>query len=238
MNIAIIGYGKMGQTIERIARSRGHNIALIKDETPAASELKNIDVAIDFSFPNAAFNNIKVCLENGVRVVSGTTGWLENYPKAVEICNQNQNGFIYASNYSVGVNLFFKLNKILAQMMAPHLNEYTVETEEIHHNQKLDAPSGTAITLAEGIIENTSLTDWYLVGEESKENAVPIKAKRIGVIPGTHSIHYESVVDSIEIKHTAHTREGFALGAVVAAEWLNGKVGVFDMQDVLGLKGL
>lgn len=237
MNIALLGYGKMGQTIEKIAKERGHQVILIKDDSPVKEELQNVDVAIDFSVPSSAFNNIRLCLENQVRVVSGTTGWLDQYEEASQICLQNKGGFIYASNFSVGVNIFFQLNKILAKMMAPH-KEYQVEMEEIHHTQKLDAPSGTAITLAEGIIEKTSYTDWYLKGSEPKSNAIPIQDKRIGIIPGTHHIHYFSDIDSIEIKHTAHRREGFALGAVVAAEWLLDKTGVFDMQDVLNLKNL
>ncbi len=237
MNIALLGYGKMGQAIEKIAKERGHQIVLIKDESPTKEELQNVEVAIDFSVPSSAFNNIRLCLENNVKIVSGTTGWLHQYEDAVQICQQNKGGFIYASNFSVGVNIFFQLNQILAKMMAPH-PEYQVEMEEIHHTQKLDAPSGTAITLAEGIIENTSYADWYLKGTTPKQNAIPIQDKRIGIIPGTHHIHYFSDVDSIEIKHTAHRREGFALGAVVAAEWLLNKTGVFDMQDVLNLKNL
>ncbi len=237
MNIALLGYGKMGQAIEKIAKTRGHQIVLTKEETPTKEELQNIDVAIDFSTPEAAFDNIKTCLENHVKIVSGTTGWLEKYNQAVTICNQNNGSFIYASNFSVGVNIFFQLNQILAKMMAPH-NEYQVEMEEIHHTQKLDAPSGTAITLANGIIENSHYSDWYLEGTTPKENAIPIKDKRIGIIPGTHYIHYQSDIDSIEIKHTAHKRDGFALGAVIAAEWLQEKTGVFDMQDVLNLKNM
>ena len=154
MNIALLGYGKMGQAIEQIAKKRGHEIVLIKQESPTPPELTNVDLAIDFSIPESAFKNIKICLENNVKIVSGTTGWLDQYSEAKNICAKHQGGFIYASNFSVGVNLFFQLNKILAKMIAPH-KEYNVEIEEIHHTQKLDAPSGTAITLAEGIIENT-----------------------------------------------------------------------------------
>ncbi len=237
MNIALLGYGKMGRTIEKIAKKRKHQIVLIKDKKTTKEELQNVDVAIDFSIPKAAFENIKVCLENQIRIVSGTTGWLKKYDEAVTICKKNNGGFLYASNFSVGVNLFFQLNQMLAKMIAPH-NEYQVEIEEIHHTQKLDTPSGTAITLANGIIENSDYTDWYLKGTQPKENAIPIQDKRIGIIPGTHHIHYYSDIDSIEIKHTAHKRDGFALGAVIAAEWLQGKTGVFDIQDVLNLKNM
>ncbi|MFV0531095.1 MAG: 4-hydroxy-tetrahydrodipicolinate reductase [Flavobacteriales bacterium] len=235
MNIALLGYGKMGKTIEKIAKERLHQIVLIKDETPAKEELENIDVAIDFSFPESAFENIKICLENHIKVISGTTGWLEKYDEAVKLCKKNQGSFLYASNFSVGVNIFFQLNQLLAKMMASH-HEYQVEMEEIHHTQKLDAPSGTAITLANGIIKNTTYSDWYLKGTPPKENAIPIQDKRVGIVPGTHLIHYYSDIDSIEIKHTAHKREGFALGAVIAAEWLQDKTGVYDMSDVLDLK--
>jgi len=236
MKIALIGYGKMGKTIEQIALKRGHEIVLIKKDTPKKQELIKTEIAIDFSVPQAAFDNIKICLENGIRVVSGTTGWLSKYEEAVKICKNKKCGFVYASNFSVGVNIFFNLNKRLAKMMSSH-KEYQVEMEEIHHTQKQDAPSGTAITLAKGIIEkNTNYSDWYLRSKTPKENAIPVQSKRIGIIPGTHAIHYYSDIDSIEIKHTAHRRDGFALGAVIAAEWLYDKTGIFNMQDVLGLK--
>ena len=233
MKIALLGYGKMGKVIEQIALDRGHEIVLKKDQNNTFDGLENADVAIDFSIPDSAVTNISTCLENGIPVISGTTGWLADYQNMVDLCQKNNGSFIYASNFSLGVNVFFELNDYLAKMMA-NLKQYQVSMEEIHHTQKLDAPSGTAITLAEGIIKNTNYTQWTL--ENPKANEIQIEAKRIENVPGTHSIFYDSTVDQIEIKHTAHSREGFALGAVVAAEWLVGKKGVFSMKDVLGLE--
>jgi 4-hydroxy-tetrahydrodipicolinate reductase len=232
MKIALLGYGKMGKVIERIALERGHEIVLKKDQDTPFDGLKNADVAIDFSVPDSAVANISECLNNGIPVISGTTGWLTNYPKMVQLCEEKNGSFIYGSNFSLGVNVFFELNEYLAKMMA-NLKQYNVSMEEIHHTQKLDAPSGTAITLAEGIIKNTNYANWTL--ETPISNEIHIDAKRIENVPGTHSIFYDSEVDQIEIKHTAHSREGFAFGAVIAAEWLIGKKGVFTMKDVLGL---
>ncbi|MDY8137643.1 4-hydroxy-tetrahydrodipicolinate reductase [Aquimarina sp. 2201CG5-10] len=232
MNIALLGYGKMGKTIEKIAIERGHTIVLKVDKDDKDYDVSVADVAIDFSIPSAAVNNITNCFNAGVPVISGTTGWLQYYEGIVALCDKKQGGFIYASNYSLGVNLFFELNKKLANMMNP-VEGYSVTMEEIHHTQKLDAPSGTAITLAEGIIENSDKKAWQL--DNGDDNTIPIHAKRIENIPGTHTVTYTSGVDDIEIKHTAHNRSGFALGAVVAAEWLHGKKGVFTMKDVLGL---
>ncbi len=232
MNIALLGYGKMGKTIEKIAIERGHTIVLKADKDDTAYDVSVADVAIDFSIPTAAVNNISNCFNAGVPVVSGTTGWLDQYDEMVALCNEKKGGFIYASNYSLGVNLFFELNKKLAKMMHP-VEGYDVHMEEIHHTQKLDAPSGTAITLAEGVIDNTAKQAWKL--DQGDENTIPIVAKRIEDVPGTHTVTYTSEVDDIEIKHTAHNRQGFALGAVVAAEWLHGKTGIFGMKDVLGL---
>lgn len=232
MKIALLGYGKMGKVIERIAIERGHQIVLKKDESNTFEGLSNADVAIDFSVPKAAVDNISNCFHANVPVVSGTTGWLEHYEEMITLCNEKQGGFISSSNFSLGVNLFFELNDYLAKIMAPYTS-YSVAMEEIHHTQKLDAPSGTAITLAEGIIRQMDYTNWTL--ETPISNEIHIEAKRIENIPGTHSIFYDSEVDQIEIKHTAHSREGFALGAVVAAEWLLGKKGVFTMKDVLGI---
>lgn len=233
MKIALLGYGRMGKEIEKIAISRGHEIVIKKDQGDTV-DIKLADVAIDFSVPSAAFDNISLCLYNGVPVVSGTTGWLEKYDEAVELCNQNKGGFIYASNFSLGVNIFFEINKQLAKMM-DQVSDYTTTIEEIHHTKKLDAPSGTAITLAEGIIENSKKSAWELDGDVNNEKIIPITAKRIPDVPGTHTISYDSEVDSIEIKHTAHSRKGFALGAVIAAEWIIGKSGVFSMRDVLNI---
>lgn len=232
MKIALLGYGKMGKVIEKIALERGHEIVLKKDHDSTFAGIENADVAIDFSVPDSAVVNISECLNNGIPVISGTTGWLTDYPKMVELCNAKNGSFIYGSNFSLGVNVFFELNEYLAKMMA-NLKQYNVSMEEIHHTQKLDAPSGTAITLAEGVIKHTDYANWTL--ETPISNEIHIEAKRIESVPGTHSIFYDSEVDQIEIKHTAHSREGFALGAVIAAEWLVGKKGVFTMKDVLGL---
>jgi len=232
MNIALLGYGRMGKTIEKIATERGHTIVLTVDKDDNEYDVSVADVAIDFSIPSAAVDNITNCFNAGVPIVSGTTGWLDHYDQIISLCKEKDGGFIYASNYSLGVNLFFELNKKLAKMMNP-IEGYDIHMEEIHHTQKLDAPSGTAITLAEGVIENTSKNAWQL--DEGDDKTVAITAKRIENVPGTHTVTYASAVDDIEIKHTAHNRQGFALGAVVAAEWLSGKTGVFGMKDVLGL---
>ncbi len=232
MKIALLGYGKMGKVIEKIALERGHSIVLKKSSTDSFEGLKNADVAIDFSVPNVAIAHISECLNNNIPVISGTTGWLDDYEKMVELCKTNNGSFIYGSNFSLGVNIFFELNNYLAKMMS-NLKQYNVSMEEVHHTQKLDAPSGTAISLAKGILENSDYTNWTL--ENPKQNEIKIDAKRIENVPGTHSIFYDSEVDQIEIKHTAHNREGFALGSVIAAEWLLGKKGVFTMKDVLGI---
>ena len=232
MKIALLGYGKMGQTIERIALERGHEIVLKKDEFNTYEGLSNADVAIDFSIPMVAVSNISSCFHANVPVISGTTGWLEDYDEMVALCVAKNGAFISSSNFSLGVNLFFELNEYLAKMMSK-FNSYQVEMEEIHHTQKLDAPSGTAISLAKGVIENSAYTKWTIDNPKPKE--IHIEAKRIENIPGTHTVTYNSIVDSIEIKHTAHNRDGFALGAVIAAEWIVGKKGVFTMKDVLEL---
>jgi 4-hydroxy-tetrahydrodipicolinate reductase len=233
MKIALLGYGKMGQVIERIAQQRGHEIVLKKDENNTYEGLSNADVAIDFSVPTAAVPNISNCFLANVPVISGTTGWLEQYDEMVALCIAKNGAFISSSNFSLGVNIFFEINEYLAKMMAK-LDNYSIEMEEIHHTQKLDAPSGTAISLAKGVIENSNYTNWTL--DTPTENQIQIEAKRIGTVPGTHTVTYNSAVDSIEIKHTAHNREGFALGAVIAAEWIVGQHGVFTMKDVLELK--
>ena len=233
MKIALLGYGKMGKVIERIALERGHEIVLKKDEFNTYDGLSTADVAIDFSVPMAAVENISSCFQANVPVVSGTTGWLERYDEIIALCNEKKGGFISSSNFSLGVNLFFELNDYLAKIMAPY-NSYSVAMEEIHHTQKLDAPSGTAISLANGVIENSNYTKWTL--DKPAANEIQIEALRVEDVPGTHTVTYNSNVDSIEIKHTAHNREGFALGAVIAAEWLAGKQGVFTMKDVLNLE--
>ncbi|WP_034044486.1 4-hydroxy-tetrahydrodipicolinate reductase [Wocania ichthyoenteri] len=233
MNIALLGYGKMGKTIEQIAIKRGHNIVLTVDKDDTDYDITKADVAIDFSIPDVAFNNISNCINNNVPVISGTTGWLHKYNDALNLCKEKDGAFIYASNYSLGVNIFFELNKTLAKMMSA-LKQYNVSMEEIHHTQKLDAPSGTAISLADGIIsQHEGFDNWKL--DENGEKVIPITAKRIENVPGTHTVSYESEVDSISIEHVAHNRQGFALGAVVAAEWIVGKTGVFTMNDVLNI---
>jgi len=234
MKIALLGYGRMGKTIEKFALERGHEIVLKVDEHTQSYDITKADVAIDFSIPSVAFNNISTCLNNNVPVVSGTTGWLDKFDEASELCNNNNGGFIYASNFSLGVNIFFELNEYLAKMMR-NLSQYEISMEEIHHTKKLDAPSGTAITLAEGIIKHTNKNNWAL-DVTNNETEIPIVAKLIPDVPGTHSVEYKSAVDSIEIEHIAHSRDGFALGAVIASEWLVGKIGIFTMKDVLGLK--
>jgi 4-hydroxy-tetrahydrodipicolinate reductase len=232
MNIGLFGYGKMGKMIEKIAIQRNHYIVAKIDVDTKEIDYSAMDMAIDFSSPEAAFNNIKGCLEHNIPVISGTTGWLNDYEKIISYCKQKNGAFIYASNFSLGVNLFFQLNSYLAKMMNS-LPEYKVSIEEIHHLQKLDAPSGTAISLAEDIIDNSAYEGWLL--EKSLDDNIPIISKRIADEYGTHIVSYENEVDEIVIKHKAHNREGFALGAIVAAEWLSGKKGVFSMQDVLNL---
>ena len=231
MKIALLGYGRMGKTIEKLAVERGHSVVKKIDQGDTY-DFPDADVAIDFSVPDAAVDNISMALKSGVPVVSGTTGWLDRYPEMVALCKENNGAFIYASNFSVGVNIFFELNKKLAQMMKA-LDSYNVSMTEVHHIHKLDAPSGTAITLAEGIIEESSKTDWILGNEES--NKITIKAVREAEVPGTHTITYQSDVDEIMIEHKAHSRNGFALGAIIAAEWLKDKKGVHTMKDVLNL---
>ncbi len=233
MKIALFGYGKMGKTIERLAIKRGHSIVAKIDKNLRDGNFTNADVAIDFSVPSEAFNNINQCFQNNIPIISGTTGWLDKMGEAVVTCKEKKGAFIYASNYSLGVNLFFELNKNLAKMMT-RFDDYTISMEETHHSQKLDAPSGTAITLAEAIIKNSSKKSWVLDVTNSNET-IPIVSKRIENVPGTHTVNYNSVVDEIEIKHTAKNRDGFALGAIIAAEWLQGKTGVYTMKDVLGL---
>lgn len=232
MKIGLFGYGKMGKMIEKIAIQRNHSIVAKIDVDTTEIDYSAMDMAIDFSSPEAAFNNIKGCLERNIPIISGTTGWLNDYEKIISYCNQQNGAFIYASNFSLGVNLFFQLNSYLAKMMN-NLPEYKVSIEEIHHLQKLDAPSGTAISLAEDIIDNSAYEGWLL--EKSEDQNIPIISKRIADEYGTHIVSYENEVDEIVIKHKAHNREGFALGAIVAAEWLNGKKGVFSMKDVLNL---
>ena len=232
MKIALVGYGKMGKIIDEISQNRGHEVVARLKETPNRESLKDADVVIEFSNPEAAFENIKVCLENKIPVICGTTGWLDKKPEIERIAVEQNSAFLYGSNFSLGVNLFFAINEKLAKLMN-NVDEYQCQLEEIHHIHKKDAPSGTAISIAEGIIENSRYEAWKL--GETKGKELGIFAIREDEVPGTHSVFYRSEVDEIEIKHTAFNRNGFALGAVIAAEWIVGKQGVFSMKDVLGL---
>lgn len=236
MNIALIGYGKMGKEIEQIALSRGHKIVLKVDvsnaDTYTSEELKLADVAIEFSTPESALKNIYKCFDVNVPVVVGTTGWLSKLDEVKEKCkNQNQTLF-YASNYSIGVNLFFKLNEYLSKLMNNY-TDYNVTMEEIHHVHKLDAPSGTAISLANQIIKNNTAKQKWVNEETTSKNELSIVSKRLDEVPGTHTVTYSSAVDEINITHIAHNRKGFALGAVVAAEWVKNKKGIFGMNDLM-----
>jgi len=236
MRILILGYGKMGKIIEEIAEDRGHTIAhkININNTQALKfiDSKEIDVAIEFSQPNAAFENISYCLSNNIPVLCGTTGWLDKKTEAEELCEKNNGTFFYASNYSLGVNLFFRLNEHLAQMMEQHPG-YKTEVLEIHHTEKLDSPSGTAITLAQGIIDNIFSKSSWENKPTDKDEVLSIISKREPNVPGTHIIKYESEVDEIEITHTAKSRTGFALGAVLVAEWILDKKGVLSMNDFM-----
>lgn len=238
MKIALIGYGKMGHAIEEIALQRGHEIVLkVGIENIQVNTLDNIrkaDVAIEFTGPEVAFDNVIKCLEAGVPVVSGSTGWLQRFEEAKEYCTKKNGALLYSSNYSIGVNIFFAINKKLAELMAPH-KEYDVLLTEIHHTQKKDAPSGTAITLAEGILQSIEQKKKWVNEISNKPEELQIISERIDPAPGTHTIIYTSDIDDIEIKHTAHNRKGFATGAVLAAEFLHNKKGIYSMSDVLGL---
>ena len=230
MKIALLGYGKMGKTIEKLAKHKGHEIVFFCGSNASEGDLTTADVAIEFSTPETAVANISSCFNNGIPVVSGTTGWLDSYNDMLKLCESSNGSFIYASNFSVGVNLFFAMNEYVANLMQPW-NEYEVSVEEIHHIEKKDAPSGTAITLAEGILKHSDKVSWKLDGQDAKD--LGISAKRIADVKGTHIIKYDSKIDSIHLKHEAHSREGFALGAILAAEWLQHKKGVYSMKDVL-----
>ena len=238
MKIALIGYGKMGHAIEEIALQRGHEIVLktgienVQDNT--LDNIRKADVAIEFTGPEIAFDNVIKCLEAGVPVVSGSTGWLQRFEEAKAFCNKQNGALLYASNFSVGVNVFFAINKKLAELMAPH-SEYEVSLTEIHHTQKKDAPSGTAITLAEGIMKSLYQKKKWVNEPSKNREELQIISERIDPAPGTHIITYSSTIDDIEIKHTAHNRKGFATGAVLAAEFLHDKKGIYSMSDVLGL---
>jgi 4-hydroxy-tetrahydrodipicolinate reductase len=236
MNIALIGYGKMGKEIEKIALERGHQISfrITLENKSELGQIRpaNTDVAIEFTQPETAFENIQIVLKNKVSVVSGTTGWLEQKPTIESLAVEQQKAFFYASNFSLGVNLFFQLNEYLAKLMSKY-PQYSVMIEEIHHTEKKDAPSGTAISLANGIIENYPMKKYWINELTENTEEITIISKREPHVPGTHTITYSSAEDFIEIKHEAHNRKGFALGAVLAAEFIHQKTGVFSMKDLL-----
>lgn len=238
MKIALIGYGKMGKAIEAIAVAKGHEIVHRIDADNQhlleKDQLQLADVAIEFTGPETAYHNILKCFAANVPVVCGSTGWLEKLPEIKALCQEQHQSFLYASNFSVGVNIFFEVNKRLAELMAGQ-PQYDVKMEEIHHTQKRDAPSGTAITLAEQLMEKVTRKTSWINEEDGNASQLSIVSKRIDPAPGTHSITYTSAIDDITITHTAHSREGFASGAVIAAEWLPGKKGIFSMRDVLSL---
>ena len=237
MNIALVGYGKMGKIIEEVALSRGH-IVDVKIDIDTLSDFNpekfiHVDAAIEFTGPHTAFQNVMKCLDMNTPVVCGSTGWLDNLPDVEQKCKDVNGSFIYASNYSVGVNIFFEVNKKLAQLMEGQ-RQYDVSIREIHHTQKKDAPSGTAISLAEQILQNNSSKKKWINDQPTQQDDLFIKSERIDPYPGLHEVVYESAIDEILIAHNAHNRNGFALGAVIAAEYIFQKKGMFTMKDVLG----
>jgi len=238
MNIGIIGYGKMGREIEKSALKKGHSIEFIIDENNSEdlnnNNLKKIDVAIEFTTPVVAFENIRKCLEAKTPVVSGTTGWLAKYNEAVELCRKINGSFLYASNFSIGVNVLYHLNAMLAKIMNS-IEQYDVEINEIHHTTKLDSPSGTAITLADSIIKNIERKKEWKNEQTANKQTLSILSERKDSVPGTHIIKYSSDTDLIELKHEAKNRAGFAFGAIIAAEFIKNKKGVYKMEDVLGI---
>ena len=230
MKIALLGYGKMGKEIEKLSKKRGHEIVAIIDKNFSKGEISNADVSINFSTPKAAKENILNSLKLNIPVVSGTTGWLEDINTITNFCKKNNGAFLYSSNFSIGVNIFFKMIDILSKLMNEY-NDYKASIEETHHTKKIDSPSGTAITLAEKIINNSNYKSWTL--KENKQDELPIKVNRIGDVKGNHIIKYNSSIDTIKIEHDAKSREGFALGSIIASEWIIGKTGVFSFNDVL-----
>ncbi|SVA22499.1 uncharacterized protein METZ01_LOCUS75353 [marine metagenome] len=230
MKIAILGYGKMGKEIEKISLERGHDIIFKIDKDSKVENIKGADVAINFSTPDSAVKNIELGLKSLVPVISGTTGWLSDFIRIKELSEKLKISFLYSSNFSLGVNLFFELNKKLAEIMKKH-DQYKLNIEETHHTKKIDKPSGTAISLAEGIIETGKYSDWSI--NIHKNKSISIESKRIDKVHGIHKVKYSSIIDSIEIIHTAKNRKGFALGAIISAEWIINKKGIFDMKDVI-----
>ncbi len=238
MKIALIGYGKMGKAIEEIALAKGHEIVLKIDVQNSheftQENIQKADVAIEFTGPHSAFENVMKCIQFGIPVVSGSTGWLEKWEEVQAACQAKNGCIIYSSNYSIGVNLFFEVNKQLAKLMEPY-SDYDVSMVELHHTEKKDAPSGTAISLAEQILSNIGRKKQWVNGPSLSPNDLVITSERIDPAPGTHTVTYSSSIDTIEITHTAHTRKGFASGAVLAAAFAKQKSGIFTMKDVLGL---
>ena len=236
MKVALIGYGKMGREIEKILLERGHTVVLIVDENNPGdlnpTRLKEVDVAIEFSTPRTAYDNVTRCIECGTPVVCGTTAWLDRYDEAAALCREKHGAFFYASNYSIGVNIFFKINRELARLMN-RFGEYDVTIEEVHHTQKKDAPSGTAITIAEGILEELGRKAKWVDGSTTVPDELEIASIRRSVVPGIHTVTYESEADVLSFTHTAKSRRGFAVGAVLAAEFLCGKEGIFTMDDLM-----
>jgi len=232
MKIALLGYGKMGKTIEKLALEKGHSVVFISTSNSSEGNIEDAEVAIEFSTPEAAFHNISKALKVGIPVVSGTTGWLVSYREIVKLCEDRNGSFIYASNFSVGVNLFFSINDYAAKLMSKW-KDYDVSVKEINQTEKKDAPSGTAITIAEGILQYSEKKDWQL-DDEGKDH-LKITAKREANVKGTHIVEYESSIDTISLSHEAHSRDGFASGAILAAEFLKDRKGIFTMKQVLGI---
>lgn len=234
MKIILFGYGKMGQTIEKIAQERGHQIKYIINSKNDRYNIREAEMAIDFSTPIAAFQNITMCLNSGLPIVCGTTGWLEKYDDIINLCNKKKGAFLYSSNFSLGANVFFELNKRLAALMKNH-RHYKLSIKEIHHKEKKDSPSGTAIKLANDLIKESNYENWKL-GITTNKKTINIESSRKQKIAGTHRIIYESDIDSIKIEHNAKNRLGFAMGAILSAEWLLGKTGIFSINDVINIK--
>tara|TARA_X000001036_G_scaffold410241_1_gene421945 strand:- start:244 stop:954 length:711 start_codon:yes stop_codon:yes gene_type:complete len=236
MKIALLGYGRMGKMIERYSKDRNHEIVFILDKDYEKGKLGLADIAINFSIPEAAVSNIKIAMKKKIPVVCGTTGWLDKYEEISTFCKTQNTGFLYASNFSIGVNIFFKINCLLSKLMGQNKKNYKADVKEIHHLHKLDSPSGTAITLAKEIIKNFNHEKWTL--DKDDEENLFIETIREGEAPGTHIVRYNSEIDEISIKHKAFKRDGFALGAIVAAEWLVNKKGIYSMEDVLKINQL
>jgi 4-hydroxy-tetrahydrodipicolinate reductase len=238
MNIALVGYGKMGHAIEAVAKKRGHNVVLTitsANKADLTSDLlRKADVAIEFTRPDSALEHVLICLNAGIPVLSGTTGWNTDLTIATEATAAMNGAFLHASNFSIGVNMFFEVNKLLAKLMNGQ-PEYKVSIEETHHTHKKDAPSGTAITIAEQIVDEMDVLSGWALADNANPSQIPITAHRIEHVPGTHIVTYSSAIDDLQLSHTAHSRDGFALGAVLAAEFLVAKKGVFTMKDVLGI---